>query len=77
VDKTILHAPKVSIVLVCICSVDCPRTIVPLLGHNPNVSLNLFGILVVSPVLNLKAPNVSCELGLNNANRHLPLVSDM
>jgi hypothetical protein len=50
---------------------------VPLLGYNPNISLNLFGILVVSPVLNLKAPNVSCELGLNNTDRYLPLVGDM
>jgi hypothetical protein len=76
-DKTIPHAPKISIVLVCICSVDCPRTMVPLLGHNPNVSLNLFGILVVSPILNLKAPNVSCELGLNNTDRYLLLVGDI
>jgi hypothetical protein len=48
-----------------------------LLGYNPNISLNLFGILVVSPVLNLKVPNVSCELGLNNTNCYLPLVSDI
>jgi hypothetical protein len=50
---------------------------VPLLGYNPNVSLNFFGILVVSLILNLKVPNVSCELGLNNTNRYLPLVSDI
>jgi hypothetical protein len=50
---------------------------VPLLGYNPNISLNLFGILVISPVLNLKTPNISCELGLNNTNRHLLLVGDI
>jgi hypothetical protein len=76
-DKTILYAPKVSIILVCIYSVNCPRIIVPLFGYNLNISFNLFGILVVSPVLNLKAPNISCKLGLNNTNRHLLLVSDI
>ncbi|KUJ17844.1 uncharacterized protein LY89DRAFT_683837 [Mollisia scopiformis] len=50
---------------------------VPLLGHNPNVSLNLFGILVVSPVVNLKAPNVSCKLSFNDIDRYLPLVSNV
>jgi hypothetical protein len=77
VDKIIPHAPKISIILVCIYSVNCPRTIVPLLGHNLNISFNLFSILVVSLVLNLKAPNVSCELGLNNINCYLPLVGDI
>jgi hypothetical protein len=76
-DKTILYIPKVSIILVCIYSVDCPCIIVPLLGYNPNISLNLFGILVVSPILNLKTPNISCKLGLNNTNRYLLLVGDI
>jgi hypothetical protein len=50
---------------------------VPLLGYNPNVSLNLFGILVVSLVLNLKVSNISCELGLNNTNCYLLLIGDI
>ncbi|KUJ23662.1 uncharacterized protein LY89DRAFT_680370 [Mollisia scopiformis] len=45
-----------------------------LLGYNPNVSLNLFGILVVSPIVNLKAPNVSYKLSFNDINYYLPLV---
>ncbi|KUJ10587.1 uncharacterized protein LY89DRAFT_689778, partial [Mollisia scopiformis] len=48
--------------------------IVLLLGHNPNVSLNLFGILVVSSIVNLKAPNVSYKLSFNDINCYLPLV---
>jgi hypothetical protein len=50
---------------------------VPLLGYNPNVSLNFFGILVISLILNLKIPNVSYELGLNNTNCYLLLISDI
>jgi hypothetical protein len=50
---------------------------VPLLGHNLNINLNLFGILIISLVLNLKVPNISCELSLNNTNRYLLLVSDI
>ena len=49
---------------------------VPLLGHNPNVRLYLFGILVVSPVVNLKAPNVSCKLSFDDIDRHLPPVGN-
>jgi hypothetical protein len=47
-DKVILYVPKISIILVCIYLVNNPYIIVPLLGYNPNISLNLFGILVVS-----------------------------
>jgi len=77
IDKAIPHVPKVSIVLVCICPVDSPRTMVLLLGHNPNVSLNLFGILVISPVVNLKAPNISYKLSFDDIDRHLPPVGNM
>jgi hypothetical protein len=61
--------------LVCIYPVDNPCTIVPLLGYNPNISLNLFGILVVSLIINLKTPNVNCKLSFDNINCYLPPVS--
>jgi hypothetical protein len=76
-DKTILYVPKVSIILVCIYPVDNPRIIVLLLGYNPNISLNIFGILVVSQIVNLKAPNVSCKLSFNNINCYLPPISNI
>ena len=63
--------------LVYIRPVNSPRTIVPLLDYNPDISLDLFGILVISHVINLKAPDVIYKLGLSNINRHLPLVSGM
>jgi hypothetical protein len=50
---------------------------VPLLGHDPDVGLDLFDILVTSPVIDLKVPDVSCKLGLDDINCHLPLVGDM
>jgi hypothetical protein len=63
--------------LVSISAVDRPRAMVLLLGYNPDISLNLFSILVISPVVDLKALNVSYKLNLNNINRYLPLVSDV
>ena len=50
---------------------------VPLLDYNPDISLDLFGILVISHVINLKAPDVIYKLGLSNINRHLPLVGNV
>jgi hypothetical protein len=76
-DKAILHVIKVSIVLVCISTVNGPRAIVPLLGHDPDISLDLFNILATSPVIDLKALNINCKLGLNDINCHLPLVNDI
>jgi hypothetical protein len=64
-------------VLVCIGAVDRPRALVPLLGHNPDISLDLFGILVVCYIVDLKAPEVSRKLGLNDTNRYLPLVGNV
>lgn len=63
--------------LVCIYPVNSLCTIVLLLSHNPNVSLDLFGILVVSPVINLKVPNIGCKLSFNNIDYYLPLVGNM
>jgi hypothetical protein len=50
---------------------------VPLLGHDPDIGLDLFNILVTSPVIDLKAPDINYKLGLNDINRHLPLIGDM
>jgi hypothetical protein len=61
--------------LVNIGAVNRPRAIVPLLGYNPDISLNLFNILVISPVVDLKALNVNYNL--NDINRYLPLVSNV
>jgi hypothetical protein len=63
--------------LVYIDMVNGPRAIVPLLDHNLDVGLNLFNILVTSPIINFKAPNVSYKLSLNDINYYLPLVSDV
>ncbi len=76
-DKAILHVTKVSIVLVYIGTVNSPRAMVPLLGHNPDIGLDLFSILVTSPVIDLKAPDISCKLGLKNINYYLLLVSNV
>jgi hypothetical protein len=64
-------------VLVCIGTVDGPRVMVLLLGHDPDIGLDLFGILVTSPVIDLKVPDVNYKLGLDDINRHLLLVNDM
>jgi hypothetical protein len=64
-------------VLVCISTVNGPRAMVPLLGHDLDVSLDLFNILVISPVIDLKALDINCKLGLDDINRYLPLVDDM
>jgi hypothetical protein len=63
--------------LVYIGTVNGPRTMVPLLSYDPDISLNLFSILVTSPVIDLKAPDISYKLSLNDINRYLPLVSDI
>ncbi len=75
--EAILHITKVSIVLVSICPVNCSRAIVLLLSYSPDISLNLFSILVISYITNLKAPNISYKLSLNNFNYYLLLVSNM
>ena len=63
--------------LVYISAVNSPRTIVLLLGHDPDVSLDLLGVLAISCVIDLKVPNISHKLGLNNTNRYLALVSNV
>jgi hypothetical protein len=63
--------------LVYISTVDGPRAMVPLLGYDPDVGLDLFDILVISPVIDLKIPDVNYKLGLNDINRYLSLVGDM
>jgi len=63
--------------LVYISAVDSPRAIVPLLGHDPDVSLDLLGVLVISHVIDLEAPNISHKLGLNDVDRYLALVSNI
>ena len=50
---------------------------VPLFGHNPDIGLDLFDILVTSPVIDLKVPDINYKLGLDNINRHLLPVSDI
>ncbi len=50
---------------------------VSLLSYNPNISLNLFGILVTRPVVNLKVSNVSYKLGFYNINCYLPPVGNV
>ena len=63
--------------LVCICLVNSLCAVVPLLSHNPDVSLDLFGILVISYTTNIKVPNVGRKLCLDNTDYYLPLVSNM
>jgi hypothetical protein len=50
---------------------------VPLLNHDLDISLDLFNILIISPVIDLKAFNINYKLGLNDINRYLPLINDM
>jgi hypothetical protein len=64
-------------VLVYICPVNRPRIVVPLLGHGPDVSLDLFGILAISHVVDLKVLDVNCKLGLDDIDRHLLPVNDV
>ena len=76
-DKAILYIAKVSIILVYIGVVNSPYTIVSLLSYNPDISLDLFSILIVSYIIDLKAPNISCKLSLNDINCYLLLVSNI
>ena len=76
-DKAILYTLKINIILVYIYPVNSPRIIVPLLNYNPNISLNLFGILIISLIINLKAPNISYKLSFNNTNYYLLLISNI
>ena len=50
---------------------------VPLLDYNPDIGLDLFGILATSPVIDLKVPDINCKLGLNDINRYLPPIGDI
>jgi hypothetical protein len=50
---------------------------VPLLGYNPNISFDLFGILVISYIIDLKILNINREFSFDNINRYLLLVSDI
>jgi hypothetical protein len=63
--------------LVYISTVNGPRAMVPLLGHDPDIGLDLFNILVINPVIDLKAPDINYKLGLDDINRYLPLVNDV
>lgn len=76
-DEAISHIVEVDIMLVHIHVVDRLRTMVLLLDYNLNVRLNLFGILVVSHRVDLKAPHVSCKLDLDDVNRHLLSVDNV
>ena len=76
-DKAILYTLKINIILVYIYPVNSPCIIVLLLSYNPNISLNLFGILIISLIINLKAPNISYKLSFNNTNYYLLLISDI
>jgi hypothetical protein len=51
--------------------------VVPLLGHNLDISLDLLGVLVISRVVDLEAPNISYKLGLDDTNHYLALVSNV
>jgi hypothetical protein len=76
-DKAILYITKVSIILISISPVDCSRAIVLLLGHDPDIALDLFGVLVVSYIVDLKIPNIGCKFGLDDINRDLPPISNI
>ena len=76
-DKAILYTLKINIILVYIYPVNSPCIIVLLLSYNPNISLNLFGILIISLIINLKAPNISYKLSFNNTNYYLLLIRDI
>ena len=76
-DEAVPDVTKVGAVLVGICAVDCPCSVVPLAGHGADVGLDLFGILVVSPVVHLKACNVGRELRLYDIGGYLLPVGDM
>jgi hypothetical protein len=49
---------------------------VPLLGHGPDISLDLLRVLIVGHVVYLEAPNVSRKLRLDDIDRHLPPACD-
>jgi hypothetical protein len=76
-DKTILYIAKISIILIGISLVNRSHTIVLLFGYNLDIALDLFGILVVSYIIDLKIPNISCKLGFNDINRDLLLISNI
>jgi hypothetical protein len=63
--------------LIGISPVDRSRAIVPLFSHDPDIALDLFGILIVSYIIDLKVLNISCKLGLDNINRDLPPISNI
>jgi hypothetical protein len=74
VDKAILYITKVSIILISISPVDYSYAIVPLFGYNLDIALDFFGVLIASYIINLKAPNISYKLSLDDINRNLPLI---
>jgi hypothetical protein len=76
-NKAILHVIKVNIMLIYISIVNGLCVMVPLLGHDLDINLNLFNILVISPVIDLKALDINYKLGLDNINCHLPLINDI
>jgi uncharacterized membrane protein len=63
--------------LVCIGVVNSSRAVVLLLGHYPDISLDLLGVLVISRVINLEVPNIGYKLSLNDTNYYLALVSNI
>jgi hypothetical protein len=48
-----------------------------LLDYDLNISLDLFNILVINPVIDLKALDVNCKLSLDDINCHLLLINDI
>jgi hypothetical protein len=76
-DKAILYIAKISIILISISPVDCSRAMILLLGYNPDIALDLFGILVASYIIDFKIPNISCKLSFDNINRDLPPICNI
>jgi hypothetical protein len=63
--------------LVYISTINGPHVMVPLLGYDLNVNLDLFNILAINLVIDLKVLDVNYKLGLDDINCHLPLIDDM
>jgi hypothetical protein len=63
--------------LISISPVNRSRAIVLLFGYDPDITLDLFGILVVSYIIDLKIPNIGCKLGFDDINRDLPPISNI
>jgi hypothetical protein len=63
--------------LIGISPVNYSRTMVLLFKYNSDIALDLFGILVASYIIDLKIPNISYKLSLNDINRDLLLICNI